>query len=182
MTSGPNASNYWRVFWGYPTSGRVCVQFSVNFNPVVCTVAPILNAWNHVAIVRTTSSGTSNTVNIYINGVNGYSGNIATVTNNVLSGNLLCLGRDYTDIDQEYFNGYITQIRIAKQIVYTGNFTTPTTALQLTQSSGTNIASLTTGDVVCLISPQSAVVYLYDNANLTTLGNSGIVYNSLKPF
>ena len=116
------------------------------------TIAIPLNTWTHFAIVRTSTSagGTA----YYINGAaagtltdaNNYSGTATTLnvaaTNNTLGGN-------------PPLTGYLSNFRIVKGVaVYTGAFTPPTTPLQATQPSGTNIAAIT-GTATALLTCQS---------------------------
>jgi hypothetical protein len=94
--------------------------------------SPALNAWNHVAFVR---SGT--TVNIYINGTSVASGTVSqdfqTGTTNIGS----------AGGTQSYLNGYLSNVRVVKgTAVYTGNFTPSTTPL--TAISGTSLLTLQT--------------------------------------
>jgi len=93
-----------------------------NGSEFTSTIAITLNAWNHVAVTR--SSGT---LKIFVNGVQGYS---ATVTANLdrSSGNQT-IGASVTGGDN-YFDGYISNFRIVKgSAVYTSAFTPSTTPL-----------------------------------------------------
>ena len=79
---------------------------------------PSKGAWNHVAFVR---NGT--TVTIYINGTSVTSGVVATsfVTGTTNIGS--------AGGTQSYFNGYLSNLRVTKSVVYTSNFTPSTTPL-----------------------------------------------------
>jgi hypothetical protein len=75
-----------------------------------------LNAWQHLAVVR--SSGT---ITIYKNGTSVASA--ANSTNFIASGAAVTVGTDTTN----YLNGYMDDLRITKGIArYTANFTPPT--------------------------------------------------------
>lgn len=89
------------------------------------SVATTLNAWNHVAIVRT-----SGVLKIFVNGVQGYSAAYTASLN--AAGSLLVGGT------AAYTTGYISNLRIVKgTAVYTANFTPPTAPL--TAISGTSL-------------------------------------------
>lgn len=103
-----------------------------------------LNAWNHVAVVRT-----STTIKIYINGIS-----LATITNStVFIGNGLTIGTNSDAVTGAAgFVGYISNVRVVNGLgVYVSNFTVPTTTLTATQASlGQGIRSITTGQTVFL--------------------------------
>ena len=82
-----------------------------------------LNAWNHVAFVK---SGT--TLTIYLNGVSDAS---ATQTVTMVSGGrAVYIGYDAGQPASAYFNGYISNLRIVKgTAVYTSAFSPPTAPL-----------------------------------------------------
>ena len=85
------------------------------------TTGPVvsLNAWHHVALVR---SGT--TLSIYLDGIVG--GTLAGVTQNFASTGALNIGRG-RDSSINYLSGYISNSRLVKgTAVYTANFTPPT--------------------------------------------------------
>jgi len=80
---------------------------------------PIVNAWNHIAVVR--SSGT---VSIYLGGISGGSGAMGydiDTSNSIYVANNYIAGRK--------FIGYIDEFRLSKGIArWTANFTPPSTA------------------------------------------------------
>lgn len=83
--------------------------------------ATTLNAWNHIAWVR--SSGV---FTVYVNGV-GDAG--TTFTNNLTSTTFLTIGGDqhYGGNGGYYYPGYIDDFRVTKGVArYTGTFTPPT--------------------------------------------------------
>jgi hypothetical protein len=88
------------------------------------------NQWYHIAY---TYNGTTTT--IYVNGVAKGSGTTAVYANN--TGNLVIAGSN----SAPSMTGYLSNIRLAKLVVYTGTFTPPTSPLTSTQSAGTNISS-----------------------------------------
>ena len=75
--------------------------------------------WHHIAIVRN-GTGTGN-LKAYIDGVNVGTGNLGSLgsgaTNHVLGGNF---AGTFT------MNGFLDESRLTKSVVYTGNFTPPT--------------------------------------------------------
>lgn len=108
------------------------------------------NLWTHFALVRI-----SGRVYLYQNGtlqnVGGYS-DATNITNT--TGNWYIGSKATSAGAGESFGGYITNHRVCKGVgVYTGNFTVPTTPLQLTQSAGTNISAITAGQCSILMAP-----------------------------
>ena len=95
------------------------------------------NAWNHIAVVRAGGN-----TRIYLNGTN-VGATYTTVDNLGLSSTLTVgtLGDSPGYADWE-LNGYVSNFRVSKSAVYTGNFTVPTEPLRLTQNASTNINAL----------------------------------------
>lgn len=87
-----------------------------------------LNVWSHIAYVR---SGT--TITIYVNGKSVASGNSQ-------SWNLTATAFSIGSLDGaggEYFNGYLRDVRVTKQALYSGNFTPATSPLTKTSQGAT---------------------------------------------
>lgn len=82
-----------------------------------------LNAWNHVAMVRSGS-----TVKIYIGGT--ASTNTWTLTTESFTDAQMQIGSNYA-FNSQYYTGYIDDLRITRGIArYTTNFTAPTEAFR----------------------------------------------------
>jgi hypothetical protein len=105
--------------------------------PGATTGTPYLqnNTWYHLAVTRQSA-----TWKIFLNGVQGTTDSAADYSINTTS------VRFGGSSDTAYaFPGYISNMRVVKGVaVYTGAFTPPTSPLKATQSSGTNIAAITT--------------------------------------
>ena len=146
------------VFFGLDTGSLYPVLFTSSA-VLTSSIAVSLNAWSHVALVRN-----GGTTTIYVNGVSG--GSVSNST-------------DYTQTNcfigsesasQYFWFGYLSNLRIVKgTAVYTGNFTVPTSPLTATQSAGTNIAAITTGQTSLLTCQSNRFV---DNGQGNT-GNTG---------
>jgi hypothetical protein len=97
------------------------ITFNVYGNPRFDSTSTVsINNWMHLAFTR--SSGT---FKMFINGTQEASGALA---NNLLN-NVFVVGRGYISVSQEYFYGYIDDLRVTKGYArYTANFTPPTTA------------------------------------------------------
>lgn len=115
------------------------------------TVAITNNAWNHIAVVRT-----SGVLKIFVNGAQGYSAAYTASLN--ATGSLLIGGT------AAYTTGYIADLRITKgTAVYTSAFTPPTTPLTATANTSV-LCNFTNGGI-------------YDAAmqnNLETVGNAQV--------
>jgi hypothetical protein len=140
---------------------------------VTSTIVVPLGQWNHVACVRN-----SGTVTFYINGLSRGS---ASITTNIPSTTAISLGHSLTGGTYGALTGYISNARVVKGVpVYTGNFTPQTTSLTSTQSSGTNIAAIT--------STSTSLLTLQDNRfkdNSTyafTLTNGSSSLQAFSPF
>jgi hypothetical protein len=109
------------VFFWNAISNASKVQLQVYNGSQANSVATLsLNVWTYVAFSRT-----SGTVKIFLNG---------TLDNTVSFGDncnktACVVGRSYSGLNQEYFNGYIQDLRITKGVGrYTTSFTAPTAA------------------------------------------------------
>jgi hypothetical protein len=124
---------------------------------------PRTNNWDHVALVRRNGELTA-----YINGqlagvAQGDSNPVPNTTNITDSTTTLYIGVENagnpdTVSEESYFNGYITNIRIVKDLaVYTGPFTVPTSALTLTAAAnpygGSNTVAIPDGYTKLLLVP-----------------------------
>ena len=80
-------------------------------------------------------------------------------------------------------SGNLSNVRVVRGVaVYTGAFTTPTSALALTQSSGTNISAIIAGQTQLLL-PLNATPFTDSSTNAITITNTGAVTSSeLNPF
>ena len=123
-----------------------------------------LNTWTHVAIVRNngtgknrTSSGvTVNNLFLYVNGqlVRGTLSNAYIGVN--ITGNSSSIGRT-TGGNTNFFQGNVSNLRVSKKAVYTGNvYTVPTVRLELIQNAVTtgnaNVSALVSGNTVATVS------------------------------
>jgi len=133
-------------------------------NNIAGSTAIQQNTWYHFALVR--SGGATNNVKLYLNGVLESQ---ATSTYDVPVGDYV-IGRTYTDLNGEYWNGYFSNIRAVKgTALYTSNFTPPTSPL-------TAIAN--TSFLTCQNS------YFKDNStnNFTITRNGDTSVQSFSPF
>ena len=152
-----NSPSGWQL---YTNSSQNVIFYTPNTNQTTTTFS--LNTWNHIAISRN-----SNTLKIYINGVQGYSGTDST---NLTANNALFVGAQH--VPNSYFAGYISNVRIVKGTgLYPSAFTPSTTPL--TAVSGTSL----------LLSTVSASQFADSSGNnaIFTATNSP-TWNQLSPF
>lgn len=117
---GVSTSSAWQIYL------RITTGVLSFYNGTVCesSVTPTANVWSHVAAVYNGS-----TINLYLNGVSVGS----TAAGNTDYDTPIYIGS--IPVGNEYFNGYIDELRITKGIArYTGNFTPSTT--QFLDSAG----------------------------------------------
>ena len=111
-----------------------------------------LNAWSHVAVVRTSGS-----VRVYVNGRGG------TATSNTVDFSnttyVPTIGRYTHQGTNVSFAGYISGLRLSRKALFTGNFTVPTTPAGLTQVSSTNIDTLTANVVTAFLGFTNSGIY-----------------------
>jgi hypothetical protein len=126
------------------------------------TAATTLNAWNHIAWVRSSGS-----LKIYVNGVGG---SAVSFTNNLTDTGTVTIGTSsYVFSEQYYYSGYISNLRVVKgTAVYTSNFTPSTTAL--TAISGTSLLTCQSNR------------FIDNSANNFTITASGTSVQRFNPF
>lgn len=145
-----------------------------------------VNVWNHIAWVF---SASAKQFTIYVNGV---SQSLSNVTAGAMTAfnypataqySIAQIGRSPGDslggTATCYFPGYISNLRITKLQVYTGNFTVPKLPLMITQNAGTNIAAITTSTT--LLTCQSSS-YKDISTNLFVVTPAGATPSTLAPF
>jgi len=139
----PFSGTSYQVIAGNDTSGGLTI-FGIYQNGLIfygialqsiqgVTASPAnFNAWNHLALVRNANTGI---INLYVNGVLGYTG--SNTTN--YTGGIIRIGTDGGGSNYPY-TGYISNLRIVNGVaVYSSTtFTVPTTALTLTQTANSN--------------------------------------------
>jgi hypothetical protein len=128
----------------------------------VDSVAIVPGVWYHVAGVRS-----GNTMTLYKNGVSVGSVGSVNITSDTTTA---VLGRYYTNFDNFYLTGYISNARIVKgTAVYTANFTPPT--VPLTAITNTSLLTCQSNRFI-------------DNStnNLTLTANGNTSINGFDPF
>jgi hypothetical protein len=138
------------------------------------------NVWRHVAYVYTGNiDNYSGTIHVYINGVNT---NSTSVTNGRLDSsnnyNLYINANPSVSFLENCKTGTtVTNIRISKKAVYSGNFTPPNLSfnLQLYKSPSLNSSHLVNTDVILLLRFKSQPTMLVND-------NDGVYYTTFNSF
>jgi hypothetical protein len=81
-----------------------------------------------------------------------------------------------------YYQGYISNLRLVAGLVYTGNFTPQTSSLTVTQSSGSNIAAITTGQTVFLTAQSNRFIDANTIPKTVTIGSGTPRIQAFSPF
>jgi hypothetical protein len=164
-----------RAWQMYVSGGSIGVSITNNTGLSGGSVS--LNSWNHVAFVRNGAN-----FYLYLNGIQVSTSTAGTIA---ASTDPLFIGANNDAASPTwFFNGYITNARIVKNVaVYTGNFTVPTAPLLPTQSAGTNISAITGTQTSLLLStPSSSFLTDYSNNNFTVTNTGTATANILSPF
>jgi hypothetical protein len=143
-------------------------RFSGNYGGYVTgTTTLSSNQWYHVAVVY---NGSNSNATIYVNGVSEGSSRLSDGLGDTDGTVNVAIGA-YNDLNREWYNGYISNLRIVKGVaVYTGSFTPPISPLTATQSSGTNIAAIT-GTSTILLTCQYAELFDASTNHLAITNN-----------
>jgi len=139
------------------------------------TVIPI-NTWTHIAV-----SLNSGAIKLFVNGNQETLSGTTTLTSLVGPGSYLAFGMVNSGGASTGYYGSISNFRIAKTAVYTGTFTVPTSPLQTTQTSSTNISAITGTQTSLLICQATALI---DNSvnNFTLTNVSNPTPRTFNPF
>jgi hypothetical protein len=140
------ATNNWELRINPAATPANAFQFYFTGGSLVgSNVAPPLNAWSHVAAVRS-----SNTVTLYLNGVSV--GSNASFGNGTPATSTLWIGIQQTSLTTDAFPGYIGNLRLVKgTVVYAGtstttpNFTPPSGPLTQTGGTYPSLTNVLTG-------------------------------------
>lgn len=171
-TNGGAATNVPAIFLS--AAGIPVVAFSPGSAATITpTISLILNAWNHLALVR---SGTA--VTLYLNGVS-----IGTTTSSATLGiQTLAIGNPISGATNYSYTGFISNFRIVKGVaVYAGAFTVPTSPLGTAQAAGTNISAVTPSQVSLLTC--NGPGFTDSSPNAFTITNNGtVIASQFAPF
>ena len=108
------------LLYNYPTAGKIYF-FNVGGTAVTSTGTIPINTWTHVAAVRSSGS-----LKLYLNG--SLDSTTAFTDNGTKT--VVVVGRAYSTLNQDYFQGYISNARIVKGVAIVppaGGPTTPVT-------------------------------------------------------
>ena len=144
-------TNYWAFYLNIVGGVITSSTIDIGASSPAATISGLsisLNAWHHVAWVRSGS-----TITLYVDGVSvGTTTNATSLTYN--SSGFIHVGHsvaNYPGAYENWIKGFVSNVRIVKGLaVYTGTFTVPTSPLGTSQSAGTNIAAVTPSQVSLL--------------------------------
>lgn len=98
----------------YTNSDSTALEIITTNNPV------FINKWSHVACTIDATTNSAAIVNIYVNGIRSLSA-IANLSTHTSTYGNMAIGGGMTGVNN--FNGYITNAKITKNVVYTQPFT-----------------------------------------------------------
>ena len=157
-------------------TGEIELEYSgtqLNFVTTLTT-----DTWHHIALVRE-----NNIINLYVDGsLDNSSGNTVSESLVATSSTTFYIGTNWDRTS--YFEGNITNVRITKSSVYSGNFDPKRTPLSVNQSSYGNINSVNSDDVELLMNFKSESLFLIDdskNFNTFTLSVPSITPLTYTP-
>ena len=152
-------------FYFGTNTGTLTPMYYTNGLQLASSVAMTLNAWNHVALTR--SSGT---VKLWVNGA---SGGTKSDTTNLTQQRVFVGGTTDGATTGLLLTGKITSLRIVKgTALYSSNFTPSPNPLLPVTNTKLLLTELTSGDLLKDTSP----------GNLTITNNGTVTWNSATPF
>ena len=131
IAKGPNAATTgWEIRVNGASGGALAMTYSSTV--LAGSTVLVVNTWYHFALVR---SGTATgNIKLYLNGV--LEGTSSTARNDDFSQtDAMYIGYTRQTGTPQPFLGYISNVRVAKQAIYTAAFTPSTTALTTTSQS-----------------------------------------------
>jgi hypothetical protein len=127
---GTSTTSTQRLNFWYTTSTGSALSFTAS-------AVMSQNTWNHIAVTIDALTSSSATVTLYTNGVGETFTGINLSTHTADPGITVLVANNYND---QTFNGYISNLRVTRSLVYTSNFTVPTAPL--TAITGTTLLTL----------------------------------------
>ena len=104
--------------------------FTTNAFRITGSTTIIKNAWYHVALTRTSGTHT-----LYVNGSSDGTWSQSSLTYTGPTNGFAIIGSDDNRDGRYGFNGYISNLRVAKELIYSAAFTVPTTELAPTSNT-----------------------------------------------
>jgi hypothetical protein len=149
-TIGNYITGQWEFQLTSTSGGLLSVVYATGLsatNTIQSSVITGAGQWWHVALVRIGSG--ANNMTLYINGTVAGQNTVTQAFGTTGAGRV---GLRADGSIANYFNGYITNLRVVKGVgVYTGTFTPPTSPLTITQPAGANIAAITSPSSTTLL-------------------------------
>jgi Concanavalin A-like lectin/glucanases superfamily len=159
-----------RLIFGISATG---VRLFTDSTENGCTYSFAVDTWYHIAVVRLGGN-----ISIYVNGTLA---NTPFVDSKVWAFTVETIGRN--NDGNEIYYGNISNLRITNGVgVYTGNFTTPTKPLNVSQNAGANINPVTPHQTSLLLntidSPNNLLDSSIYNLTLSIAGTPTAVINN----
>jgi hypothetical protein len=162
-----------RLIFGISDTGVRLYMYDGSGGEFGCSYAFSVDTWYHIAVVRLGGN-----ISIYVNGTLA---NTPFVDSKVWAFTVETIGKNSDGV--EPYTGDISNLRIVNgTAVYTGNFTTPTQSLNVSQNAGTNINPVTPYQTSLLLntidSPNNLLDSSIYNLTLSIAGTPTAVINN----
>ena len=189
-TAGYTGSIGFELSINYPAAGGILLGFNNGIagsgnNSLTVTNNGVFSTgvWNHVAA---TFADAGNEVRIFVNGqaqtTSTYSGSASGLYSYSGSSPSSALNIGYAGVGTTVFTGYISNVRVTKFIIYTGNFTTPLSMLRTSQVGLGSIQSISTASLVSLLIGQSNIVTDNSKNNYIITNTGPVTVSNISPF